>query len=401
MLPTPIVVVDSLPLTPGGKVARRALPIPERPAPTIDAELVEPSDGLELQVARVWEELLGVQGVGVRDNFFELGGHSLLAIQLFSRLEERLGQKLPVATLFRAPTVEQLASVIREEDPGADWSILVPIQARGSRPPLFCVHGFGGGVLDYGELAGLLGPDQPFFGLQARGRDGLNKPHSRIEEMAEAYIAAVRAMQPHGPYHLGGYCYGGIVAFEMARQLQAKGESTALLAILEGYAPRGSQAWEPLWRPRVFGSFLRNLPYWLRDTVQREGWQKRLWISVRLRARHGQWGEVRDWDVSYAQRALEDVVGDTSALPEPVLNVTEAHHQAMKRYEPQVYGGRVTLFRVRASTLRRAHEPEMGWGRLAAGGVDIRLIPGAHYSILNRPYVEGLAAELRACLEQV
>src|SRR5439155_1105218 len=187
-------------------------------------------------LAQLWEEVLAVRPVGVRDDFFALGGHSLAAAQLFSRIERRFGKRLALATLTYAPTVEQLARVIRN---GSDVpaSCLVPIQARGEQPPFFCVHGFGGGVIGYGALAQQLGPERPFFGLQARGVDGEAEPDDSIPAMAARYMEALRAVQPRGPYRLGGYCFGGVVAYEMACQLQAQGERVALLAVLAGYAP--------------------------------------------------------------------------------------------------------------------------------------------------------------------
>ncbi|MFP2934767.1 phosphopantetheine-binding protein, partial [Pyxidicoccus sp. 3LG] len=205
MVPAAFVSLTALPLNANGKVDRKALPAPQAlEAPT--AAYVAPRDALELLLARTWESVLGVQSVGVRSNFFELGGHSLLAVRLMAAVRQTTGRQLPLATLFQAPTVEQLALRLRREDSGV-WSPLVPfgLASTGSNAPFFCVHPVGGNVLAYAELARLLGPDQPFYGLEARGLDGTSAPLGTVEEMATEYVKALRTVQPSGPYFLGGW----------------------------------------------------------------------------------------------------------------------------------------------------------------------------------------------------
>ncbi len=171
------------------------------------------------------------------DNFFELGGHSLLAVRLFAVIEKRLGNKLPLTAVFRGATVEDLAGVLRRQATPGPQSSLVAIQPGGSKRPLFLVHPAGGHVFPYIHLAQFLGPDQPCYGLQARGVEDGQDPHTRIEDMAAYYIQAMQTVQPTGPYLLGGWSMGGVVAFEMAQQLHAQGQHVALLAILDGRIP--------------------------------------------------------------------------------------------------------------------------------------------------------------------
>ena len=268
MLPAVFVMLEALPLTPSGKVDRRALPVPDVIQVEVTPDYVEPRDVVERQLATIWEEVLHRQPVGVRSTFFELGGHSLLAIELFARIEKVFGKRPPLTTLFQSPTVEQLATVLKQEGPSHDWSTLVAIQVGGTRPPFFCVHGFGGGVMDYGALAHMMGPDQPFYAFQADGLYNSKPPHTAIEAMATYYIGAMRTVQPHGPYRLGGYCFGGVVAFEMARQLRVQGEPAAFVGVFEGYAPVRPSAREALWQPRALVNLIRNLPYWLHDYLQ-------------------------------------------------------------------------------------------------------------------------------------
>ena len=176
MVPAILLMVDALPLTPNGKVDRRALPAPEKSRLEAGSSSVIPRDALELQLTKIWEEVLRIEPVSLRDNFFELGGDSLLAVRLFVQIDKAFGQKLPLATLFQAPTVEQLANVLRQEEWSLSWSALVAIQPRGSQPPFFCVHAHGGEVLIFKDLAKHLGPDQPFYGLQALRAEWRSSP---------------------------------------------------------------------------------------------------------------------------------------------------------------------------------------------------------------------------------
>jgi thioesterase domain-containing protein len=241
-----------------------------------------------------------------------------------------------------------------------------------------------------------LGPDQPFYGLQAHGLDGTGEPDDTIENMAARYVEALRTVQPNGPYHLGGYCYGGIVAFEMASKLQRQGEQVALLAIFEGYAIRRSEARKQTLRPTAMLRLFRNLPFWLRDygpvsyqrMVSRLKFQGRdKWQREILRADRG--------GVMHPDELLR-----SDAIPPARRRVLAAQMRAMENYRPPIYGGQVTLFRVQAYSLFRAYDPEMGWGRLTTGGVRIVMIPGAHYNILERPHVVEFAGKLRAALAE-
>ncbi|RYZ43528.1 MAG: amino acid adenylation domain-containing protein, partial [Myxococcaceae bacterium] len=232
MVPTTFMVMDALPLNSNGKVDRKALPEPD--AHAIEArDFVAPRDALEMQLARIWEDVLGVRSVGVRTSFFELGGHSLLAVRMLASIRERLGLSLPLSVLFQQPTVEQLAQVLRDDSQA--WTPLVPLE-RGEpgQRPLFLVHPGGGNVLAYGELARRLGPSVPVYGLQSRGLDGRPVAES-IEEMAGLYIEAIRTVQPHGPYQLGGWSLGGVIAYEMACRLREAGEAVDLLALIHAH----------------------------------------------------------------------------------------------------------------------------------------------------------------------
>jgi amino acid adenylation domain-containing protein len=394
MVPSAFMALASLPLNANGKLDRRALPEPRptdarRAAPTLP-DMATGSATVRI-LESIWSALLGVDTVGLDDSFFDLGGHSLLAVQLFARIEARFGRRLPLGLLFEGPTIRHLAAALDEADGSADWRTLVAIQPQGSRPPFFCVHGFGGGVLGYADLAQRLDPDQPFFGLQAAGLDGEETADSSIEAMAARYVAAMRSHQPAGPYRIGGYCFGGVVALDMARQLEAAGDEVALLAIIEGYAPA------PL-KPRGNPFDLdrlpviwRNLPFWYEDYLSLGAGGIRRRIERKLRQ-------------PAASLSPQDLVeDDLSLLPDHHFELVRLHVAALRNYRPQPYGGTMTLFTARGRTISKALfgslDPYHGWGELARGGVILRPVDGGHRNLHLAPHVESLAAALQASLD--
>jgi amino acid adenylation domain-containing protein len=203
MVPAAIITLDRFPLTPNGKVDRKALPAPARSSAEAGSTPAVSRDSLDLQLIKLWEKVLHVRPIGLRDNFFDLGGNSLVAVRLFSEMRKLFGRGFPLSVLFQAPTVEKLADIIRKDGWSSGWTSLVPIQAGGSKPPFFCVHGGGGNVLIYRELARHLGRDYPFYGLQARGLDGSTDYLTTTEAMAESYLREMRELQPEGPYYIG------------------------------------------------------------------------------------------------------------------------------------------------------------------------------------------------------
>ena len=232
MVPSAWVLLEHLPLTINGKLDRAALPAPDgRHSSTVTPDR-PPRDALELDLTNLWEDLLEQHPIGMSANFFELGGHSLLAARLCASIEQAFGTKLPLATFFQAATIEQQAELLRRESKDEVWPSLVPIRAGRGKPPLFCVHGVGGNILTYRDLARYLPSDQPVYCLQACGLDGKAPIHRRIEDMAGHYVAQTRQVQPHGPYAIAGMSFGGVVAFEMARQLEEQGQRVALTRVV-------------------------------------------------------------------------------------------------------------------------------------------------------------------------
>jgi thioesterase domain-containing protein/acyl carrier protein len=355
---------------------------------------------VEHRLVEIWQDVLGMESIGVTDNFFELGVHSLLAVRLFVEIEKRFGRSLPLASIFKAPTIERLASILDPTTPSNGSSPLVAIQPQGSKPPFFCVHELFGDVLCYMNLARHLGEDQPFYALQARGLDGVEEPFSDIQTMAAHYIEAIQTVQPEGPYALGGLCFGGIVAFEMAQQLRAKGEAANLVALLDSgvNSKQGSVA--------RWWSFLRNLPRdlpsWLIGSSQLNRSQ---WLDlIRLKIRRAKarlavnFQSAPELSETYSSKLIKEM-GDLFQFSKQHRKVARAQYQALRQYKPRVYPDRLTLFRPRMQPLFSSHRPDKGWGRLAAGGIEIRVVPGNHLGMLQEPHVKILAKELRACLD--
>lgn len=365
MVPADFVFLKSFPLTPNGKVDRRALPEPL----TIEAVQAEgfiaPRDELESKMAALWEQVLSRKRIGVQDNFFELGGHSLLAVRLTSRIEKQFGRKLTITALIQAPTIESLVAFLKDENP--PWSPLVPLQSGGEKPIFFFVHGLGGTVMRFHELARHMVPDQPFYCFQAQGMDGKLPCFDRVENMVDLYLEQMRAAQPQGPYFLGGYSFGGLVAFEMARRLRAEGEEVKFLALVDTYLPSPNE------KQSLLGKFFALSPP-----------QKLAYIRKR--------------SLRYGRGIKRRVIA--LYLPAAIKAVREACAIAEDRYQPGNYGGSVVLFRASEKALRGLDDAEGGWQKHAGGGVEIHEVEADHGNILNEPQVKHLAAEIRAGLQR-
>lgn len=352
-----------------------------------------PSTELEKQLCAVWKELLRRDALGVRDDFFVLGGTSLLAVRLCAQIEKTLGHKVSLAMLFRAPTIEQLARAVERKQLRPTRSALVAIQAKGDRPPLVLVHGAGGGILwGYSNLAAHLGADQPVYGLEPRVFK--SERMVTVEEMAVRYAKDLCAFQSKGPYYLGGYCFGGYVAYEMARYLEHQGEQVALLLLLDSAAPNSGYERVPWWRPGFYPRFTRNSLYWMFDFLKLDARERRDFIQRKWGALKRKFGSAAE-----AGFALEEYI-DTTQFPEHELELWRMHLTAGANYVPKPYGGRALLLRTRGQPVFCSFDPQYGWGKLVLGGLEVRTVPGAHEHIFMEPEVQVLAGEVNQALKQ-
>jgi aspartate racemase len=385
IIPNVFVLLDALPLTPNGKINRRVLPLTEQSWPELEGSCVPPRDILELQLTRIWEKTLRTKYIGVRDNFFDCGGHSLLAVSLMAQIEKLTGKRLPLASLFQAQTIEDQAKLLCREGWSAPWRSLVAIQPGGSKPPLFCAHAHEGNVLFYRDLALRLGSDQPFYALQAQGVEGEQSPHTRIEQMGAHYITEIRTIQPEGPYLLGGYCFGGLVAFEMARQLEALDQQVSLVALFDSYAP-GYQNLYPDGASVAYKAsrLIEKIHYHLETLLKLGPKEKLSYVVARFKRIISKFNMAIGCESGRSRR-----------------DFLHAMRQARLSYHPQVYQGRLTLFRATRQPAGYDRDPQMGWGSLAAGGLEIHEIPGYCGSIVFEPNVWMLAEQLKVCLNRV
>lgn len=388
MIPSFFVFLEALPLTPNGKVNRCDLPEPKYHQ-ELAGSFVAPRDTLELKLVKIWEQILKIQPVSVKDDFFELGGHSLLAVGLMNQIQQQFGQSLPLATLFQSRTIEQLASLLRQNISSSSCSPLVAIQSNVSQQPLFCVHGIGGNVLNYFDLARCLEPNRSFYGLQAKGLDGQQQPYTRIEDMAAYYIDAIRAVQPQGPYLLSGWSMGGIVAFEMAIQLQKKGHEIEQLFLLDSWTPNYIQM-----RSGNFNNTLL-LKYFLQDLESYVG--KSLTVSydsIAPLATEEQINHV------LKQAKISEIVTSDLKSPQirPLIEVFQANLQALQNYIPQIGSTRITLFRASEILFGNLDDSTLGWSELTTQSIDVCIVPGNHYTMLTQPYVQDLSEKLKFCL---
>ncbi len=386
MVPSSFVPMDAFPLTPNGKLDREALPEPEVSRADLRSAYVSPRDEVEIQLTHIWEKVIGIKPIGITDSFFDLGGHSLLAVRLFAEITRVFGTSIPLAAIFQSPTIAGIASMIRGGGIAQSGESLVPIQPKGTKPPLFFVHAYGGGVFFYRDLSDSLGADQPFYGLQAVGLDGKRPPHTRVVDMAARYIEEIKKVQPDGPYFLGGRCLGAYVAFEMANQLRARGDAVGLLSILDSY-----------WVPQESGPARRGILGHVKNISERGFREKIAYIR-----------EYSGYRLIKTKLALTELassicfkMGRTipSFMKSFYINVyiPEVNARAERSYSPAIYPGIITFFQATAEVER---DPRIFWGKLTSEGIDVRVVPATHKDILVDPNVKVLAEKLKAALAE-
>jgi natural product biosynthesis luciferase-like monooxygenase protein/amino acid adenylation domain-containing protein len=398
MMPSIFVSLEQMPLTPNGKINRRALPAPSAQSPSL--KYIPPRTPVERQLTQIWSEVLHLDWIGIRDNFFELGGRSLLAVQLMSRVQKVFGQQLPLATLFQAPTIENLARQLVRSDSTQQSSCLIPIQPQGSKLPLFFIPGSGGSVVQFYELSRCLGLEQPFYGLQAQELDDQSQPLSRVEDMAIRYLEAIRSVQPQGPYILGGHSLGGKVAFEIARQLLAQGQEIKFLAIVDATAPVPIQ--------QVFTPGDWHDAEWLNAIASGAAEALGITLDISSEMLNGlspkeQFSHVENQFVQNGILAPEDSETQLKKL----IELTKIQHTSAVNYQcSERLALPITLFksaeRVNNSIIFAGNsllnEPTLGWDQFSTEPVVCHLIPGSHYSIMANPHVKELAAHLQGYL---
>jgi amino acid adenylation domain-containing protein len=358
MMPSAIVRLDRLLLTANGKVDRAALPPPTKIGNPSDVVRVAPRNAVEVQMKQFWVELLGTSDFGIDDNFFDLGGHSILAVQLIDKIKQLFGRDLPLDALwYGRGTIRCLSQMLLDDSAEPIWSRPVAIKPDGEERPLFCLPVAGGHLFEYFHLSAFIDPKRPIYGLPSSGVDGKQPVHTSIEAMAAHSIKQMRQIQPVGPYLLMGYCSGGVIAYEMAVQLKARGEEVAFLGLIDSMAPSFRS---------TFISMLKDL--------------------------------VRGKDLRHIQERLYALFLNGIGLPQlrKLNHMGEAHRWALWRYRPRPLDGRITL--IRPTNYEYSRDEALGWGALARGGVEVHSLPGVHGDLVKESGAEQLAEQLNNCL---
>ena len=349
---------------------------------------------LQRALIALWQRVLDLRDVGPDDEFFALGGHSIGAAQLFGLIEHELGYSVPLAVLYEASTPRQLAKRLFRGTGAEVWNALVPINRHGDRTPLFLIHAAEGNVLLYRSLASHLGDDQPVYGIQSAGLDGHSPVDPKFEHVASNYIDAIRKIQPHGPYMLGGYCLGGTIALEMAQQLHDAGESVGLVAMIEDYNVLAMR-WPLADRHLLINRLFLNPYFHLQNMFAAEGTAKFDFFLEKLRV------EVRRVKVSLrgAWAGVRHRMQPGEASPAPRAKLADMYENALTNYDVQPYSGELTLF-LAERHLAGFDVPLGGWQGVAARGVRVYQLPFSPRGSLIEPYVKQLAAILRKCLDR-
>lgn len=374
MMPSQIMVLNEMPLTPHGKIDRTALPEPGRIVATMGNEFIGPRTDTERALVTIWERVLRRSPVGIRDDFFSLGGHSLLALRLLGEVEQCFGCAFPLLTFFQHPTIEVLATLIESNIPGVASSTLVELRHGEDEPPLILVHPTGGSVHWYMDLVHELHSPRSVFGLQAAGLDAEEEPDASIETMVTRYAAAVRAHHPPGPVVVAGWSLGVIVAYALAVRLLQTGYDVMMLGVLDqGPEPpvRHDPADSAELLEDIFGTPLGIDATYLRTMPEED----RYMYVLRLARKKG---------------LVPVTVRRKQFMRYLRLNQIEGH--AWRGYKPEPYPGRITLFRSEESG--NENGIVNGWGLLARDGVEVVDVPGDHLSMMHPPHVRILAARL-------
>jgi amino acid adenylation domain-containing protein len=407
----------------GTSPAATPTPAPSAPAPAahprpaLRTAYVAPRTDVEREIALICQELLGVERIGVQDDFFELGADSLITLRITDHVRQRLGREVPAHAAFRGATVERMAQSLSGGVAGPSASpVLVPLQRGGSLPPLFFVHPAGGVVFPFVELARQLGPEQPFYGLQAAGLDGEGLPDVHVEDMARRYIEAIRTVSPRGPYYLGGFSFGCLVAYEMATQLRRAGEEVRFLGMVDEPAPVDGHRPSPFIMAKLLTSgaaktawpYLHDYFYLrhARGSGEDTGRSDKRLPSLRQLLTRGE-GKNELLESFLARAAMSHFIRPEDrplALRQPAMipmfRLFLLHVRETLEYQPRAYDGRITVLKCTRLGGRNRKDPTFGWGLLAAGGVDVHELPGEHLTLLRQPYVQLLADRLRRSLDE-
>ena len=390
MMPDDYVLMDVIPSTPNGKIDRKALPKPDYSHINREGEYVAPRTSNEKLVADIWEEMMGLNQISIFDNFFQLGGRSLVAVKIMARLEQETGKRLPLATLFEHSTVEKLAARLEIDAEAITWESLVPIKPNGSKMPLYIVHGAGLNVLLFNALAMNMDDEQPVYGLQAKGLNGIDEPLDVMEEIAANYVEEIINHDPVGPYAVAGYSLGGLIAYEMAKQMLALGKDVKMLAMFDTYADQ-TQIYDPWLKKKVRNAwfFVKQLAY---TPVLFAQDPKR---TIEYKSR-----EIGRRVEKIYKKVFLDKVKKKEGFSAYTDEIHEKSLAAQRNYLLTPVNIAVELFRAKKKTFYMDDFKFLGWRPFALKGVNVHDIPGEHNTIFAPPNDKQFARVLQECLDK-
>ncbi len=395
MIPSSFVILEAFPITQNGKINRQALPKPTEEDRVALSAYLAPRTPTEEILVGIWTDVLQIGKVGVHDNFFDLGGHSLLAVRLFVQIDQVCKQRLALPIMFEAPTIAQLALILdRNREGEANTNNLdlsqpwlkrvVSVQPNGEKPPFFHM----GGAVILRQLSKYLGDDQPVYGILEQTLEEGAPLRTSVEAIVVDCVQAIQSIQPEGPYMLGGLCFGGIVALETARALQAQGHEIALVTLIETYT---SAAIRPIAEKKGIGNIILRVKYhWNKGMEDGFGgvalyfWQK---INKNLRKTHKK-----------IMQKLYVVTGQPM-LRQP-QNIYETNVAAGEQYVPSIFSGRATLFQASERPDWFEYDPTMGWDTYFTDGIEVYMVSGDHLSIYDEPNVQEFGEKLKYCIEK-
>ena len=396
MVPSAFVFIDKFPLTPNGKIDRKVLPSPQESAPQEAKAYLEPQTDLQKRLADIWCEVLKSKRIGIDENFFEIGGHSMLAVTLMVKVEKEIGVRLPLASLFDHGTIQDMAILLEKETGAIKWSSLVPIRSKGTKRPLYLVHGAGLNLLLYTTIVSHLDPDQPVYGLQAKGLDGVDEPIDTIEGIAAYYNSEIMAVDNSGSYALAGFSMGGQIAYEMARQLVEAGKKVSLLGVFDTVSDNASDMHIPISKRYLLrvDRFLRQF-IWVTGTFLKKPANEKMQF-VELKWKSLKQKITKD---DYKVKPVGVSLGNQSELPKFLHKVHRANWVAMEKYVLPPYPGKLTLFRAMHQTFYIQDPVNYGWDKFVKEMV-IHHIPGEHSTIFAPPYDNIFAQALQKALDE-
>jgi amino acid adenylation domain-containing protein len=396
MVPSAFVFIDQFPLTPNGKIDRKVLPSPVEAAPQQTKSYIAPQTETEIKLAAIWSDVLKIKQIGADEDFFEIGGHSMVAVTLMVKIEKQMGVRLPLAILFDNSTIHDMAQLIDQKSERVSWGSLVPIRSKGSKKPLYLVHGAGLNLLLYTTIVAGLDPDQPVFGLQAKGLDGVDEPLYTIEEIAAYYNEEILKIDKSGSYALAGFSMGGQLAYEMAKQLVEAGHKVSFLGVFDTVSENVSDRHIPFFeRYKLRIERLFNQVTWIIGTFLKKPANKKFefvaqkWRSMKQKITKD------DYKIKHEGASL----GKQSELPKYLHKVHKANDIALNRYILPPYPGKLTLFRAMHQSFYIKDPVKYGWEEYVKE-MEILDIPGEHSTIFAPPNDVLFARALQKCLDE-